>query len=104
MTDTPAKLEDLAAIGIRAIADAAHQHMCACTLWPDNCPYYKPDQWEHGDETDFLAAVIPAIREQIAGEIEATGLKRRTEIAPYISREQLACYRHAATIARGDLS
>lgn len=63
----------------------------------------------HSDEGPVMACLASiltaheaAVLAKVADQIEAHGLERRNEIAPYISRNELACYRDAARIARGD--
>jgi hypothetical protein len=65
--------------------------------------------WSTGITDAVMAVVQPEldalkqqIREEIADEIVARALQLRNERAPYISRDELSAYRHAARIARGD--
>lgn len=55
-----------------AVNDANHDDLCACHLWPDACPYYKPGQWDIGvDLTIAVGALAPLIRAQVGAELAA---------------------------------
>lgn len=56
----------------KAVNDANHEDLCACRLWLDACPYYKPGQWDLGvDLTIAVGALAPLIRAEIGAELAA---------------------------------
>jgi hypothetical protein len=96
-----AELRDQMAAGIRAVADANHQNLCACRSWPDAClSGYKPDQWEHGDEATFLTAALERLAESTRTAAEAKYEKDLSSLQAFADRlRQTDDERHAALLA-----
>lgn len=97
--------EEWRMLAVRANADRNHDSLCHCDAWPEQCVSgYTPGTWEHGDEADTIAAVLPAIRAAIADEILATTCPPGDQCADRWCPDCVA-YRQAArdaAIARGD--
>lgn len=92
------ELRDQMAAGIRAVADANHQNLCACRSWPDAClSGYKPDQWEHGDEATFLTAALERLAESTR-----TAAERETRVDLVTARGQITDYRATLKLMAGE--
>lgn len=97
--------DDLIRVAVRANADRNHANLCGCVAWPEWCTSdYSPTQWEHGDESETIAAVWPEIekrvREQVAAEIRETARSLRED--GQISQDGWRGYTAAAYIAGGE--
>lgn len=102
-------------IAVRANATRNHADLCGCVAWPERCVSgYTPGQWEHGDEAETIAAVVPVIerrvREQVARETRDLACRwaaNAQAAATLTERERRfavanALTEHAERIARGE--